>query len=217
MKETMKYLPNQYQLREFVVTRMLAIIENTKHCKKGGTIFFGDSITEMCDIEKWYPEITIKYNSGIAGITASMLLHFIDEGVIKYQPSQVVIMVGTNDLGDTEMKSPRDIALTIKEMAEIVHYNCPDCNIYLVSPIPCLEKEHGYKALKKGIRSNDFLKAIFREMKKVIPYPYVTFINAYPALCNKKGEPIEEYYVDGLHITSAGYQVFSDIIKEKIL
>ena len=45
-----------------------------------------------------------------------MLLNFIDEGVIKYQPKQVVIMIGTNDLGDTVMESPRDIALNVKEI-----------------------------------------------------------------------------------------------------
>lgn len=217
MKEGMKFLTNQYQLREYVVNRMITIIQNNSIAQPGGTVFFGDSITELCDIDTWYPEIENKYNSGIAGITADMLLHFLDEGVIKYRPSQVVIMVGTNDLGDTLMRSPRDIALAIKEMVEIIHYNCLDANIYLVSPIPCLEDMHGYKALKKGIRSNDVLKMIYKELKNSIPYEYVTFIHAYPSLCNKKGEPIREYFDDGLHINDKGYQVFTNKIKEIIV
>lgn len=217
MKEGMKFLTNQYQLREYVVHRMATIIKNNSKAKPGGTVFFGDSITELCDIETWYPEIENKYNSGIAGITADMLLHFIDEGVVKYAPSQVVLMVGTNDLGDTLMRSPRDIALYMKEMVEIIHYNCLDAHIYLVSPIPCLEDIHGYKAMKKGIRSNDVLKMIYKELKSVIPYEYVTFINAYPMLCNKKGEPIREYYEDGLHINDKGYQAYTSCIKEVLL
>ena len=146
-----------------------------------------------------------------------MLLNFIDEGVVKYQPKQVVIMIGTNDLGDTVMESPRDIALNVKEMVEIIHYNCLDAKIYLVAPIPCIEKAHGYKAIKKGIRSNDVLKMIFKEYKNVIPYEYVTFINPYSALCNKKGEPIAEYYEDGLHINEKGYQAYTKVIKEVLL
>ena len=182
MKEGMKFLTNHYQLREFTLTRMLQLVNQNKTAKLNGTVFFGDSITERCDLQQYYPEIENKYNTGIAGITSKMLLNFIDEGVVKYQPKQVVIMIGTNDLGDTVMESPRDIALNVKEMVEIIHYNCLDAKIYLVAPIPCIEKAHGYKAIKKGIRSNDVLKMIFKEYKNVIPYENVTFINPYSAL-----------------------------------
>lgn len=216
MKENMKYLTDQYQLREFSLQRMLTIVQGNQTALPQGTVFFGDSITEFCNLTKHYPNLLVKYNCGIAGMTASMLMHFIDEGVIKYHPSQVVVMIGTNDLGDTEMASPRAIALTIKEMVESIHYNCLEANVYVVSPIPCLENEHGYKAIKKGIRSNDFLKLIYKECKKMIPYEYVSFINAYPSLCNKKGEPIESYYIDGLHINEEGYTILCTCIKEHI-
>ena len=189
MKEGMKFLTNHYQLREFTLTRMLQLVNQNKTAKLNGTVFFGDSITELCDLQKYYPEIENKYNTGIAGITSKMLLNFIDEGVVKYQPKQVVIMIGTNDLGDTVMESPRDIALNVKEMVEIIHYNCLDAKIYLVAPIPCIEKAHGYKAIKKGIRSNDVLKMIFKEYKNVIPYEYVTFINPYSALIPQLPHP----------------------------
>ncbi|WP_027090420.1 GDSL-type esterase/lipase family protein [Thomasclavelia saccharogumia] len=217
MKESMKFLTNHYQLREFVLTRMLQIIEQTKTAQKGGVVFFGDSITQFCDLDKFYFEIDNKYNCGIAGITSKILLNFIDESVIKYRPSKVVIMIGTNDLGNTVMESPRDIALNVKEMIEIIHYNCLDAKIYLVSALPCLEKYHGYRAEKQGMRSNDILKMIFKEYKNVIPYEYVTFINAYGSICNKKGEPIEEYYVDGLHINEKGYEKYTEFIKKSLL
>ena len=86
-------------------------------------------------------------------------------------------MIGTNDLGNTVMESPRDIALNVKETIEIIHYNCLDTKIYLVAPLPCLEMLHGYKATKQGLRSNDTLKMVFKEYKNIIPYDYVTLIN----------------------------------------
>lgn len=217
MKENMKYLTNYYQLRVSILERMLEITKNNTTALPGGTLFFGDSITEYYNIKDFYPEIDNKYNSGIAGISATMLLNFVDEGVIKFQPSKLVLMVGTNDLGNTIMASPRNIALTIKEIVEIIHYNCLDTKIYLVSPIPCIESQHGYQATKSGFRSNDALKMVYQEMKQVIPYDYVTFINAYPALCNKKGQPIENYYEDGLHINKEGYMAYTDAIKEVLL
>lgn len=64
------------------------------------------------------------------------------------------------------------------------------------------------------MRSNDILKMIFREYKNVIPYNYVTFIDPYISFLNKKGQPIENYYVDGLHINEQGYQVYTNEIKK---
>ena len=66
------------------------------------------------DLDRFFPELERKYNCGIAGITSGMLLYFIDESVIKFQPKQLVYMIGTNDLGKTVMLSPRDIAVNIK-------------------------------------------------------------------------------------------------------
>lgn len=213
MRENMRYDTDKYQLRDFLLERMMTIIHNQTESVPGGTVFFGDSITEYCQLEKWYPNLENKYNCGIAGITSDMLLHFVDEGVLKYQPQQVVIMVGTNDLGNTVMASPRQIALNVKEIVEIIHYNIPTCQIFVVSCLPCIEKIHGYKATKQGLRSNESLKMIFKEYKKMICYDYVHLIQAYPALCNKKGEPVEDYYVDGLHINEAGYKVYTQVIR----
>jgi len=217
MRENMRYDTDKYQLRESVLKRMIQIIGNHKYIEPGGIVFYGDSIVEYFDLDKFLPEIPHKHNCGIGGITSDMLLHFIDEGVLKYQPSRVVIMIGTNDLGNTIMASPRQIALNVKEMAEIIHYNLPECEIYVVSCIPCLEKCQGYKAMKQGMRSNDLLKMIFKEYKRMIPYDYVNFINVYQSLCNKKGEPIESYYIDGLHIQDEGYAAFSQVLRNYLV
>lgn len=214
MRENMKYDTNQYQLRESILNRMIEIIQNQKQSVKGGTVYYGDSITEYFDIQDHMSHIQHQYNCGIAGITSDMLLHFIDEGVLKYQPSQVVFMIGTNDLGNTIMASPRDIALHVKEIIEIIHYNLPECQIHLLSCIPCIEAKDGYQAKQSGIRSNDILRMIFQEYKRIIPYDYVHFIDIFSSLCDEKGEPIEAYYEDGLHMNQKGYQVYAQELKK---
>ena len=62
MKESMHYLTNYYQLREFVLIRMLEIIKQRYYAKENGVVFFGDSITQYCDLDRYYPEILNKYN-----------------------------------------------------------------------------------------------------------------------------------------------------------
>ncbi len=216
MRENMKYDTNQYQLRETILRRMLQIINERKYCDEEGIVFYGDSIIEYFDLNKYFGNHKMIYNCGIAGISSSMLLNFIDEGVLKYKPSQVYILIGTNDLGHTEMKSPRDIALNVKEMVEIIHYNLPQTSIVLCSPIPCVESIQSYKVLNNGIRSNDMLKMIYEEYKRMIPYNYVTFINIFDCLCeNDQCNP--SYFIDGLHIKESGYQKIADILKKSII
>ena len=57
MRENMTFLTNYYQIREMTIDRMKEIIDQNKNAKEGGTVFFGDSITQFMDIEKYFPEI----------------------------------------------------------------------------------------------------------------------------------------------------------------
>ena len=215
MRQNMKYDTNIYQLRESVLKRMIQIIQQQRYIEENSIVFYGDSIIEYYDVEHIFRHLGPVYNCGIGGITSDMLLHFIDEGVIKYHPSQVFILVGTNDLGNTVMASPRDIALNIKEMVEIIHYNLPECQIHLLSPIPCIEKVHGYQAMHQGLRSHDILQMIMQEYKRMIPYDYVHFIDIYQSLY-QDNVLREDIFIDGLHINEDGYALLTEAILNQL-
>ena len=110
----MKYNSGYFQFRDYQVETMGKIIEKNLRANKGGLVFYGDSITENYNIEKYFPEIETKYNSGISGFTSESLLWFCDEAVIKYQPDLVILMIGINDSGETCMLSPKQTACNIK-------------------------------------------------------------------------------------------------------
>lgn len=213
MRENMKYDTNVYQLREPLLRRMLQIINERTYSDENGIVFYGDSIIEYFDLDKHLKSSCNMYNCGIAGASTSILLNLVDEAVLKYKPKQVFILAGTNDLGNTEMSSPRDIALNIKELCEIIHYNLMDCKIVVCSPIPCVESIHGYKTLKLGLRSHEILKMIENEYKRVIPYDYVEFVNIFDCLCLDNGEVNESYYIDGLHIDERGYSKVAEVLQ----
>ena len=211
MRESMKYDTNVYQLRESVLKRMIQIIQQQRYIQDNSIVFYGDSIIEYYDVEHVFKYLGPVYNCGIGGITSDMLLHFVDEGVIKYRPREVFILIGTNDLGNTIMASPRDIALNVKEMVEIIHYNLPECQIHLLSPIPCIEKLHGYQSMHQGLRSNDILQMIMQEYKRMIPYDYVHFIDIYQSLY-QDNVLREDVFIDGLHINEDGYALLTEAI-----
>lgn len=212
MRENMKFDTNIYQLRESVLKRMIQIIQQQRYVEDNNIVFYGDSIIEYYDVEHIFKSLGHVYNCGIGGITSDMLLHFLDEGVIKYHPSQVYILIGTNDLGNTVMASPRDIALNVKEMVEIIHYNLPKCQIHLISPIPCVEKIHGYTSMHQGLRSNDILNMLTSEYQRVIPYDYVDYIDVFSALYDEHQKLREDVFIDGLHINEDGYALLTEAI-----
>lgn len=52
----MTYNPCFYQLREGQLQRMLEIISHNKEAKPHGVVFFGDSLTQMYDLDKYFPQ-----------------------------------------------------------------------------------------------------------------------------------------------------------------
>ncbi len=195
-----------YQLRPSFIERMIAIVKQRENAIKGGVVFFGDSITELCDLDTYYPNIPVKYNCGIHGLTTTTLLLFIDEGVILYEPSKVVILAGTNDLGRTEMASPRSIALNIQTMVKMIHHYLPETIVYIVSPLPCQEDMQQQPCM----RTNRNLKLIFTQCKEIIDDSNVEFVDIFDCIAN-------DDFVDGLHIQPSGYKKMTKIIEEALL
>ncbi|WP_394899356.1 SGNH/GDSL hydrolase family protein [Clostridium paraputrificum] len=218
MKENMIFNDDQYQLREFQVDRMKEVIVNNRISKENGVVFYGDSIVQGYDINKYIPEINDKYNCGIGVFTSETLLWICDEAVIKYKPSLVYISVGTNDLGNTNMRSPREIALNIEKLIRLVRGNLKEVKIMIASTTPCDENKQGPKA-GKCLRTNFNISIVNKEIQNICNrYENVEFIDIYSTLLDKISGNIKEIYTtDGLHLTEKGYEKITDIIKPRIL
>lgn len=182
MKENMIFNDDQYQLREFQVDRMKEVIVNNRISKENGVVFYGDSIVQGYDINKYIPEINDKYNCGIGGFTSETLLWICDEAVIKYKPSLVYISVGTNDLGNTNMRSPREIALNIEKLIRLVRGNLKEVKIMIASTTPCDENKQGPKA-GKCLRTNFNISIVNKEIQNICNrYENVEFIDIYSTI-----------------------------------
>ncbi|MEG0368060.1 MAG: GDSL-type esterase/lipase family protein, partial [Coprobacillus sp.] len=208
------YNPCYYQLREGQLKRMLSIVQQTKEAQEGGLVFFGDSITEMYKIDKYYDEIHMKYNCGIGGATSNELLWMVDEAVIKYNPKVVVIMIGINDLGNTVMLSPKNIALNVKNIIDLIRGNCPHTHILLLSTLPCVEALRSYHQVA-GIRCNDLVEMIFQQYQELIIDSQTRLISVFDEFVDK--EALVDYYQDGLHLNETGYARLTRLIKPIIL
>ncbi len=213
----MIYNPNFYQLRETMLERMLIVTRQNINAESNGVIFFGDSNMELYDIDRYFPEIEVKYNCGIGGSTSESLIWIVDEAVIKYKPKVVVFMVGTNDLGNTNMRSPREIALNVRTIIDLIKKNIPHVKILIVSTLPCNEELQG-EAVGKFMRSNKNILILNEEYKEIIKNTEDTiFVDAFSKLIDDDTNNIKYgYSEDGLHLTQIGYEHLTEIIKPYI-
>lgn len=208
MRNEMKYNPGFYQLREEQLKRMLEIIEQRKQAKEGGIVFFGDSLTQMNDLQHNYPSLSNMWNCGIGGASSEELLWIVDEAVLLYRPKIVVLMMGTNDLNSTAMASPKETAMHVKTIIDLIRGNLPDTRILLISTLPSIErlknKDHIF-----SVRSNAMVQMIFEKYQEVILDDKTELLNVYPAFINPDGTAREELYQDALHLNSKGYEVLA--------
>ena len=219
----MKYNYGYFQFRDYQVETMRKIIGKNLLAKKGGLVFYGDSITENYNIEKCFSEIDTKYNSGISGFTSESLLWFCDEAVIKYQPDLVILMIGINDSGETSMLSPKQTACNIKNLIEMLDMNIKNVNFALISTLPWNpEQNKEYRQeefeVKQGIRSNELIRKIYEETQKIlVNFSNVIYIDAFTEMLDENNRLNREYSLDGIHLSEKGYEKFTNIIKPVIL
>ena len=204
MRENMAYNPRFFQLRRPQLERMLEIERGTEAAEPGGVVFYGDSLTQLFPVERLFPELPGVQNCGVAGAVSEELLWLADEAVIKRRPRLVVLMVGTNDLGNTVMASPREIALHVKEIVDLILGNCPETKILLWSTLPCVEELWGYRRVP-GIRCNDLMRMIFDQERELIRDDRVTLVDVFPAFVDERGGVLRDLYRDGLHLNDEGF------------
>lgn len=168
--------------------------------KKGETVFFGDSITEFCDLKTFYPNIT-SYNRGIAGDTSEGLLGRMQSSVFALNPKQVVLLIGINDI--TINIGIENISKNVSNICSQIKKTVPNSKVLLQGVYPYTKQ---YATLIKTL--NDSYSVIASN------YQY-QFLNLYPLL-NVDDVLNPEYTTDGLHLNNKGYKIVSEEISKAL-
>lgn len=181
--------------------------------EKGYVVFFGDSITELCDLSTYYPDIKA-HNRGISGDTTFGMLARLENNVLNIQPSTIVLLGGTNDLA--RGSSPQKIAYNIGKIIQNITTALPDCKIIVQSVYPV--NPHKKPAFLNAVktRKNEDIKAINALLPDICAQHGAIYVDMYSQLTDSDGNLKKEYTVDGLHISRQGYLLISKYIGECI-
>lgn len=178
-------------------------------------VFFGDSITDYYDLEKYYGDLPV-VNSGIAGNQTKDLLNDMENRVIRYNPTKVFLLVGTNDIAFTDL-SDDEIANKIEEIADYITKERKNAKIYIESIYPISKEDSKIvSSVMVDVRDNGRIKSINEKVKDKCNEKGYTYIDMYNLLVNDDDNLNLDYTVDGLHMSDKGYELITETLKKYI-
>lgn len=170
-------------------------------------VFLGDSITNRYDLDKFYPNNNV-VNSGIGGNQTKDILDNMKERVYRYNPSKVILLIGTND---TAREVENNVIIdNISKIISNIKKERPQAKIYVESIYPITDDAI------KGYRTNDNIMEINEKIKEICDKEKIDYINLYDMLSNEEGKLNSDYTVDGLHISEEGYKIITKELEKYI-
>lgn len=178
--------------------------------KTENIVFLGDSITEIYPLEDIFGKVPI-VKSGISGYRTKDILEQLRKMVYQYNPSKVILLIGTNDYLDDS--TPDEVASNIKEIVQEIHKHRKNTEIYIESIYPI------NKNLKKEMvanRDNDKIIETNKKIKDICKKKNLTYIDMYNELIDEDGNFNKKYTYDGLHPNTLGYARISQVLSQYI-
>jgi len=173
-------------------------------------IFIGDSIVEYYPLQELLGTSKTIVNRGIRGYQTRLLLENLDAHLYGDAVDQIVLLIGTNDIGkDVSMNETLD---NLEGVIQSLNRDYPLSQIKLVSILPVNEGEE-YKQTVY-IRTNEKIREWNQAYEALASaYMQVDFLPIYDSLTDSEGQLQSAYTTDGLHLSVAGYQALSDALK----
>ena len=176
-------------------------------------IFIGDSIVEYYPLQELLGTTKTIVNRGIRGYQTGLLLDNLDAHLYGDAVDQIVILIGTNDIGKD---IPMTQALTnLESVIQSISRDYPLSQIKLVSILPVHQGEE-YKQTVY-IRTNEKIRVwnqAYQELASA--YMQVEYVSVFENLLDQEGQLKSDYTTDGLHLSVSGYQALSETLKTNL-
>ena len=172
---------------------------------KGQIVFAGSSsFTKWKDIAMYFPGYPI-INRGFGGAALLDLIYYADEAIIKYQPNQVFIYCGENDMADVDTVSPATVLDRFKTLHTILLKKLPSATkIIFVSIKPSVARWH---LESKFIEANKLIEAYIATQKNL------QYLDIHTLMLDQNKEVLKDIFIaDKLHMNPKGYLIWQKAI-----
>ena len=166
-------------------------------------VFVGSSTIRLWDTlaEDFAPIPVI--NRGFGGSTVAQVTGYAHRIVWPYKPRLIVLYSGDNDLA--RGNSPESVFADYEEFVTLTHQHLPRTRIALVSTKPSPARIHMLEAVRT---LNGLLYEFTQRDGRLV------FIDLFSVMLGADGKPRQELFgPDGLHLSRAGYELWTEVIR----
>lgn len=176
---------------------------------KHAILFLGSSsFRKWTDVQKYFPGYKI-INRGFGGSTIPDAIYYAGEIVFPYQPRQVLIYEGDNDIASPGNITADSVLNRFKTLFNLIREKLPKTNIAFVSIKPSLSRE---KLMPEMAKANSLIQDFLKNEKNAV------FIDVFHSMLNEDGTPRSDIFLqDGLHMDAKGYAIWQKIIQPYLI
>lgn len=167
-------------------------------------LFTGSSsIRFWADLPRYFPDKAV-LNRGFGGSQLSDVRAFADRVIVRYQPKQVVLYAGENDIA-TGKQTARQTYARFVDLFRYVRKKLPQATFTFIAIKLSPSRRSFWPAM------NDANRLIGRFLAKK---PNAQFVDIRPAMLGPNGQPLGDLFKsDSLHMNEKGYQRWAPVLR----
>ncbi len=175
---------------------------------KNAILLIGSSsFTKWTDVQGYFPGYTI-INRGFGGSTLLDEIRYVNDIVFPYQPKQIIIYCGENDLASSDTVTAPMVLDRFKQLFQMIR-DKTEAPIAYISMKPSPSRRHLFPKMREG---NQLIKDFLATQKNT------AFIDVHQKMLGPIGEPISEIFLDdSLHMNAKGYAIWKKEIEPYLI
>lgn len=176
---------------------------------KNPILFIGSSsFTNWKDIQDYFPAHTI-LNRAFGGSSLPHLILYAEDVIFRYNPKQIVIYCGENDLSGEPTINADSILFRFQRLHSLIRKRLCDVPIVYLSMKPSPSRRKYLVTMQEG---NAKIKAFTESQSKT------KFLDIHSAMLTKSGEINSSIFLsDSLHMNKKGYQIWQPLIEPLLI
>ena len=171
---------------------------------KQAILFVGSSsFTKWTDVQDYFPGYPI-LNRGFGGSSLPDLIRYAEDVIFPYQPKQIVIYCGDNDLAASDTVTVQMVVDRFETLFGMIRKRLGKVPVLYVSIKPSPSRS---RLMPKMLETNMRIKQFLSKQRKT------AFADVYHKMLNADGTPIKDLFVeDNLHMNKSGYAIWKEVI-----
>ncbi len=177
--------------------------------QKGAIEFVGSSSFEKWhDVQDYFPGYPI-INRGFGGSSLPDVIRYTNDIIIPYQPKQIVIYCGDNDLAASNTVTADTVFQRFQQLFQNIRDSLPNASVVFVSIKPSPSRAQLMPQMEKA---NTLIKNFLQKQ------PNTAFVDVYHLMLTPNGQPNKDLFIeDQLHMNKEGYAIWQKAIRPYLL